>query len=65
MTALGRIALDGEEVPAPANGDDWRMAWHPPPSPPPGQPHGANAFCVTADGMNGQGITIDGGSVQA
>ena len=50
MTALGRIALDGEEVPAPANGDDWRLAWHPPPSPPSGQPHGANAFCVTADG---------------
>ena len=42
MTALGPIALDGEEVPAPANGDDWRMEWHPPPSAPPGQPHGAN-----------------------
>lgn len=25
----------------------------------------AALFCVTADGMNGQGITIDGGSVQA
>jgi ADP-ribose pyrophosphatase YjhB (NUDIX family) len=50
VTALGPIALDGEEVPAPANGDDWRMEWHPPPSAPPGQPHGANAFCVTTDG---------------
>ena len=50
MTALGRIALDGEEVPAPSSGDDWTMEWHPPPSAPPGQPHGANAFCVTADG---------------
>ena len=36
MTAFGRVALDGEEVPAPSNGDDWRMAWHPPPSAPPG-----------------------------
>ena len=36
MTALGPIALDGEEVPAPANGDDWRIEWHPPPSAPPG-----------------------------
>ena len=50
MTAFGRVALDGEEVPAPSNGDDWRLAWHPPPAPPPGEPHGANAFCVTADG---------------
>ena len=37
MTAFGRVALDGEEVPAPGNGDDWRLAWHPPPSAPPGQ----------------------------
>jgi len=26
MTAFGRVALDGEEVPAPSNGDDWRLA---------------------------------------
>src|SRR6266496_1762773 len=26
------------------------MAWHPPVDAPPGQPHGANAFCVTHDG---------------
>ena len=25
------------------------MAWHPPVDAPPGRPHGANAFCVTAD----------------
>ena len=50
MTAFGRVALDGEEVRAPSNGDDWRMAWHPPAATPPGQPHGANAFCVTAGG---------------
>ena len=50
MTAFGRVALDGEEVPAPSNGDDWRLAWHPPAFAPPGQPHGANAFCVAADG---------------
>ena len=29
-TALGRIASDFEEMPVPANGGDWRMAWHPP-----------------------------------
>ena len=29
-TALGRIASDFEEMQAPANGGDWRMAWHPP-----------------------------------
>ncbi len=47
---LGRIASDLEELPVPANDGEWRMAWHPPGDAPPGQPHGANAFCVTADG---------------
>ena len=49
-TALGRMADDLEEVPVLANGGDWRMAWHPPGAAPPGRAHGANAFCVTADG---------------
>jgi ADP-ribose pyrophosphatase YjhB (NUDIX family) len=49
-TTLGRIASDLEEIPVPANGGDWRMAWHPPGDAPPGRPHGANAFCVTPDG---------------
>jgi len=47
-TGLGRMAADFEETPVPANGGDWRMAWHPPGEAPPGLPHGANAFCVTA-----------------
>jgi ADP-ribose pyrophosphatase YjhB (NUDIX family) len=46
VTALGRLAPDGEEIPV----GDWRMAWHPPPGVPPGLPHGANAFCVTTAG---------------
>jgi ADP-ribose pyrophosphatase YjhB (NUDIX family) len=33
-----------------ANGGDWRVAWHPAGPAPAGQPHGANAFCVTARG---------------
>jgi ADP-ribose pyrophosphatase YjhB (NUDIX family) len=49
-TALGRIASDFEEMPVPANGGGWSMAWHPPDDVPDGQPHGANAFCVTARG---------------
>jgi ADP-ribose pyrophosphatase YjhB (NUDIX family) len=49
-TVLGKIAGDGEEVVLPANGGDWAMAWHPARDAPPGQPHGANAFCVTTDG---------------
>lgn len=49
-TALGRTASDFEEMPVPANGGDWRMAWHPAGPAPAGQPHGANAFCVTARG---------------
>ncbi len=49
-TALGRMASDFEEMPVPANGGDWRMAWHPAGRVPAGQPHGANAYCVTARG---------------
>lgn len=45
-----RIARDGEEFPVRSNGGDWLIAWHPPVSIPEGKPHGANAFCVTADG---------------
>jgi ADP-ribose pyrophosphatase YjhB (NUDIX family) len=50
ITVLGPIAPAGEEMLVPANGGDWWMAWHPPGSEPPGQPHGANAFCLTSDG---------------
>jgi ADP-ribose pyrophosphatase YjhB (NUDIX family) len=49
-TVLGKIAGDLEEVAVPAHGGDWRLAWHPPGDAPPGQPHGANAFCVTTGG---------------
>jgi len=48
-TALGRILGDTEELTVPFDGDDWAMAWHPPGDAPSGDPHGANAFCVTAD----------------
>src|SRR6185437_1619660 len=44
------MARDREEQPVPNGGDEWRMAWHPPGAVPPGTPHGANAFCVTAGG---------------
>jgi hypothetical protein len=30
ITVLGKIASDLAEVAVPANGGDWRMAWHPP-----------------------------------
>ena len=49
-TVLGRMAADLAEVTVPPDGGDWRMAWHPPGAAPAGLPHGANAFCVTADG---------------
>ena len=60
-TALGRIASDFEEVPVPANGGDWRMAWHPP-GRRPGRvkPHGANAFCVTGRRRNVVLVSTDG-----
>jgi hypothetical protein len=44
-----RVAGDGEEIAVRSNGGDWLIAWHPPITVPPGQAHGANAFCVTDD----------------
>jgi ADP-ribose pyrophosphatase YjhB (NUDIX family) len=49
-TVLGAIAPDLEEFSVPSNEGDWRMAWHPPGDAPRGEPHGADGFCVTADG---------------
>ena len=42
-------ARDGEEFVVRSNGGDWLIAWHSPNAVPAGTPHGANAFCVTAD----------------
>ena len=50
METLGNhTAGDGEEFAVRSNGGDWLTAWHPPIAVPAGTPHGANAFCVTAD----------------
>jgi 8-oxo-dGTP pyrophosphatase MutT (NUDIX family) len=43
------IAADGEEWTVRSNGGDWSIGWYPPNAVPRGTPHGANAFCVTAD----------------
>ena len=43
------VARDGEEFVVHSNGGDWLIAWHSPNAVPAGTPHGANAFCVTAD----------------
>jgi hypothetical protein len=40
---------DGEALAVQSNGGEWFVAWHPPTIVPAGTPHGANAFCVTAD----------------
>src|SRR5260370_23572779 len=42
-------ASDGQEFVVRSNGGDWLIAWHSPSAVPAGTPHGANAFCVTAD----------------
>lgn len=48
--STGRLAVtpanDGEDLHLESYGQRWVVAWHPPPEPPPGQPHGANAWCV-------------------
>ncbi|MFF8841850.1 NUDIX domain-containing protein [Streptomyces sp. NPDC015127] len=43
------IAGDGVDFTAFINGQEWRVAWFPPPDAPPGTPHGAEAVCVAGD----------------
>ena len=45
------LACNGQEFAVRSNGGDWLTAWHAPIAVPAGTPHGANAFCVTADGQ--------------
>jgi ADP-ribose pyrophosphatase YjhB (NUDIX family) len=44
---MNDIAADGAVFAIPHCGQDWRVAWYPPPGPPPGTPHGAAAVCVS------------------
>jgi 8-oxo-dGTP pyrophosphatase MutT (NUDIX family) len=46
----GHVAGDGEEIALDSAGQGWVVTWCRPESIPDGQPHGANAFCVTGDG---------------
>ncbi len=48
--ALGPLALDGVGMAVRSNGGDWRIAWHSPASAPDGEPHGANALCLSETG---------------
>jgi MerR family transcriptional regulator, mercuric resistance operon regulatory protein len=43
------IAVNGSDVAATTGDQDWRVAWYPPPGPPPGTRHGAEAVCVPGD----------------
>jgi hypothetical protein len=46
---MDNSATNGSDVTVSTDGQDWRVAWHPPPSPPQGTPHGAAAVCVAGD----------------
>ncbi|WP_405736154.1 NUDIX domain-containing protein [Streptomyces sp. NBC_01537] len=43
------IAEDGVEWSVISDGHEWRVAWHPPPDPPPGTGHGSAGICVVGD----------------
>ena len=47
---LGPAAADREPMAVESNGGQWVISWHPPGEEPPGEPHGASAFCLTDDG---------------
>jgi 8-oxo-dGTP pyrophosphatase MutT (NUDIX family) len=42
------IARDGKEHLIRANNQEWIISWSPPPTAPPGRPHGAAGVCVTS-----------------
>src|SRR5882672_4818822 len=44
------VARDGEEFTVCSKGGDWLIGWHSPLAVPVGKAHGANGWCVTADG---------------
>ncbi|MFF3559328.1 NUDIX domain-containing protein [Streptomyces sp. NPDC002574] len=46
---MNNIAENGAGFTAPAHGQDWRVAYCPPPEPPPGTPYGAEVVCVVGD----------------
>jgi hypothetical protein len=45
----GPVAADGEEIVFGSAGEGWVITWYRPESVPDGQPHGANAWCLTGD----------------
>jgi ADP-ribose pyrophosphatase YjhB (NUDIX family) len=49
MRGITQVAEDGAEFVVTTDGQDWRVAWHPPPVPPDGMEHGSAAVCVTGD----------------
>jgi ADP-ribose pyrophosphatase YjhB (NUDIX family) len=46
---MNDIAGNGTDFTASINGQEWHVAWYPPPGPPSGTPHGAEAVCVAGD----------------
>jgi hypothetical protein len=49
MTTDSRTAADGQQFAIRSNDQDWIVAWHLPPTPPDGMPHGAEGICVTPE----------------
>jgi ADP-ribose pyrophosphatase YjhB (NUDIX family) len=49
VTRKDELAASASQLTARIGGQHWRVAWFPPPDPPPGTPHGAEAVCVTGD----------------
>jgi hypothetical protein len=46
---MDEVAADAVEIPNSNGGQDWLNAWHPPPDPPTGKPHGAAGVCLAGD----------------
>jgi ADP-ribose pyrophosphatase YjhB (NUDIX family) len=46
---MNDIAGNGVDFTAFINSQEWHVAWYPPPDPPAGTPHGAEAVCVAGD----------------
>jgi ADP-ribose pyrophosphatase YjhB (NUDIX family) len=63
---MDEIAADGVETRFSGGGQEWSVVWHPPPDPPKGTPHGAEAICLAGGQVilishDGQNWSLPGG----
>ena len=57
---MHEIAMNGRALAVSSDGQDWRVAWHPPSDPPPGTPHGGGVRPDLPPHVRGSHIVTSG-----